>query len=129
MPKARLLFFSQANSFKVTVKNLEELSIEQIQQLEKFVQERKGIFDFTTYTFTIQKRIEYEEFVKLIFLCDIEADVEEYFSRKTEARVSFGQYKGMEYKHLPDSYILWLQANYHGADKKIINTEIKRRKL
>jgi hypothetical protein len=129
MPRAKLLFFSQANSFKVTVKNLEELSIEQIQQLEKFVQERKGIFDFTTYTFTIQKRIEYEEFVKLILLCDIKADVEEYFSRKTEERVSFGHYKGMEYKHLPDSYLLWLKVNYHGADKKIINREIKRRKL
>ena len=130
MAKPSLVFTSLRNSFSVHIPNLESLSVNQIQEIESFVQKRKGIFDFTTYKFSVQKRMEYSEFVKLINLLSIDANCSNNpIIRKEKARVGFGQYKGMHYAELPDSYLLWLQGNYSGKDKPIILQEIKHRKL
>jgi len=127
--KARFIFTGYKNSFKVFVKNLESLSVSQIQEIQKFVEARKGIFDFTTYTFVIQKRLEFEEFVKVIDLLPINAIVTNDPVKEIQKdRVGFGQYKGMYYSELPDSYLVWLQSNYHGPDKELIDSELKRRK-
>ena len=48
MNKAHLIFTKYTNSFSVHIKNLEQLSVEQIQQIEHFVDARKGLFDFNT---------------------------------------------------------------------------------
>ena len=129
MPKAELLFKPHKNSFSVQIKNLEKLSVEEIQKIQDFVAKRKGIFSFETYTFSIQKRIGLEEFEDLLALCGIDANTTEEFLLDTTPRVSFGQYKGMLYKELPDSYLLWLKTNYNGTDKNIILQELKNRKL
>ena len=130
MSKAHLIFTNHKNSFSVKVTNLEELSVPQIQELEKFVNNRKGVFDFTTYTFVIQKKIEFNEFVSLIKYSGIDAVFQEIvFAQKEQSRVGFGQYKGMPYKDIPSSYLLWLKSNYRGPDKEHIDTELKRRKL
>ena len=130
MPRPQLLFTQFQNSYKVEIPNLESLSVEQIQQLQKFVEQRKGLFDFETYSFVIQKRIDFEGFVKLLESLGIDADVQEKFIETKRAdRVSFGQYKGLLFTELPDSYLLWLKNNYHGYQRKLVEKELKRRNL
>jgi len=130
MIKADFLFTQYAKSFSVHIKNLEELTVEQIQEIENFVSSRKGIFDFNSYTFSIQKKIEFEEFVQLIEHSPIQAKLSEHIIQvKPQPRVGFGQYKGMQYNELPDSYMLWLKSNYRGYDREVIEKELKRRKL
>ncbi|MEN8303115.1 MAG: hypothetical protein ABFQ64_03475 [Campylobacterota bacterium] len=130
MIKADFTFTQHPKSFSVHVKNLEKLSVEQIQDIQRFVENRKGIFDFNTYTFSIQKKIEFEEFAELIEHSDIQATLSENIIQKeTLPRVGFGQYKGMLYRELPDSYMLWLKTNYRGYERETIDKELKRRKL
>ena len=130
MIKADFIFTKYAKSFSVYIKNLEQLTVEQIQKIEHFVKIRKGIFDFNTYTFSIQKKIEFPEFVELIEHSSIQAKLSEYIIQvKSQPRIGFGQYKGMQYNELPDSYMLWLKSNYRGYEREIIDKELKRRKL
>ncbi|MDQ7043342.1 MAG: DUF3820 family protein [Sulfurimonas sp.] len=130
MSKPFFVFTAYKTSFKVLVKNLESLSVTQIQNIQEFVSTRKGLFDFNTYSFVIQKKIEFEEFVKILKLSSLEAScIDRPLIRQIKPRVSFGQYKGMLYAELPDSYLLWLKENYSGAQKNILNEELKRRSL
>ena len=130
MPKPYFIFTKQKKSFKVYVKNLEELQVAQIQEIENFVDLRNGYFDFNTYTYSIGKNIEYQEFVKLLDMLHVKATVEEALpDTKSSKRISFGQYKGMLYDELPDSYILWLKNNYVGNERETICSEAVRRKL
>ncbi len=124
------LFTPYTDSFKVTIKNLESLSVAQIQEIEAFVATRKGIFDFNTYSFSIQKRVGFEEFVAL--LKELEMNVRctlEFKPQKPEDRVPFGQYKGMLYSELADSYLLWLKSNHSGRESEKIERELKKRGL
>jgi hypothetical protein len=128
--RAVFVFTSLKNSFKVYIENLEKLSVEQIIEIEEFVSKRKGLFDFNTYTFSIQKKIDFFEFEQLIKYANINAICrEEALEKGSQERVGFGYYKGMLYSELPDSYIIWLNSNYIGSDKKIITQEIKKRRL
>jgi len=128
--KAQLIFTQYRNSYSVKVQNLEQLSVEQIQQLQEFVSNRKGLFDFNNYTFVIQKRLEFKEFISLIELSEIKANCEEnLLVVESQPRIGFGQYKGMQYNELPDSYLLWLKNSYRGHDRAKIDKEIKSRKL
>jgi hypothetical protein len=130
MATPRFTFTSFEKSFRVLVDNLEELSVAQIQEIESFVQQRKGIFDFNSYSFSIQKRLSFSEFVSLLKELNFEARcTEQPIVQKVQERVSFGQYKGMQYNELTDSYLLWLKTNYSGKDRKIIEDELKRRGL
>lgn len=128
--KAHLVFTKYKNSYSVHIKNLEQLSVEQIKELQSFVESRKGIFDFDSYCFVIQKRVEFFEFEALINYTNIKARCEENIIEvKSQPRVGFGQYKGMLYSDLPDSYMLWLKVNYRGYDREHIESELKRRNL
>ncbi len=130
MNTAKLIFTKFPNSFKVHVENLEELSVSEIQVLETFVSVRNGVFDFNTYTFVVPKRLEFHDFVLLLEHINIKAKCKEYIIEvKSQPRVGFGQYKGMQYNELPDSYMLWLKSNYRGYDRDTIEKELKRRKL
>lgn len=128
--KPHFIFTKLHNSFSVYVKNLEQLSVEQIRRIEAFALQRKGIFDFNTYTFVIQKRLEFEEFVLLLQKSDLDALCEENFLKTQQTqRVEFGKYKGLAYSDLPDSYLLWLKSNYNGKNREIIDAELKFRNL
>ena len=130
MAVAKLHFTARNNSFSVSVENLETLSVEQIQELESFVSKRKGIFDFNTYSFVIQKRLEFNDFVKLIHESSVSAIcIDNPIVRAARDRVGFGQYKGMFYDELPNSYLSWLKTNYNGYDKDKILKELKKRKI
>ena len=123
-------FYPVSKFLQVEIPNLESLSVEQIQELQKFVEQRKGLFDFESYSFVIQKRLDLNGFVKLLESLGIEADVEERFvERKKVPRVSFGQYKGLLFSELPDSYLLWLKNNYKGYQRKFVEEELKSRNL
>ncbi len=131
MKRIELVFTEYSNSFSVFVKNLEQLSVVQIQELQKFVLVRHGYFDFNSFTFSIQKRITFTEFKKLISSLNIDAVITQKKLPKTNSskQVSFGKYKGMLYSEVPDSYLLWLKKNYNGEDRAIIVSELKKRKL
>ena len=130
MATPTFIFTSFGSSFKVVVENLETLSIEQIQMIELFVKNRKGVFDFTNYSFSIQKKIDFFEFEKLISNSGLRAHcILKELTKRKNYRVGFGQYKGMFYSELPDSYLVWLKSNYIGSDKKHIESEIKKRRL
>ncbi|MDD5400113.1 MAG: DUF3820 family protein [Sulfurimonas sp.] len=124
------IFTKFSNSFSVYVKNLEELSVEQIQNIEAFVRARKGIFDFSSYTFVIQKRLEFSEFISLIENSFIDSVCQEKsLNVQQRERVEFGKYRGMLYCDIPDSYLLWLKSNYMGKDRDTIEAELKFREL
>ena len=130
MAIAKFIFTDYKHSFKVVVENLEKLSVEDIQSIEAFVSMRKGIFDFNNYSFIIQKKIDFYEFTKLIENSSINAFcIHKPQIVLNKKRVGFGQYKGMQYSEIPDSYLLWLKSNYNGVDKKTIEKEIIFRKL
>ena len=119
MPKAHLVFTHFHNSYSVKIPNLEKLSVEQIQELQIFAQQRKGIFDFEAY-----------EFSNLIYSLNIDARIEEYITiKETAPRIGFGQYKGMQYHELPNSYMLWLKANYRGFDRNKVDKELNKRNI
>ena len=130
MPKAHLVFTHFHNSYSVKIPNLEKLSVEQIQELQIFAQQRKGIFDFEAYTISIQKRVDFYEFSNLIYSLNIDARIEEYITiKETAPRIGFGQYKGMQYHELPNSYMLWLKANYRGFDRNKVDKELNKRNI
>jgi len=130
MVYADFYFTQYSNSYKVEIPNLESLHVSQIQEIEHFVKERKGMFDFQTYSFVIQKRLEYENFVKLINSLGIKANITEHFLELKKAkRIGFGKYKGVAYDELPDSYLIWLKNSYQGSERKYIEQELQKRKL
>ncbi|MFA5232853.1 MAG: DUF3820 family protein [Sulfurimonas sp.] len=130
MSKPHFVFTKYSNSISVHVKNLEQLSVAQIQSIEAFVSARKGIFDFSTYIFTIQKRLEFGEFISLLQNSSLDATCEEkIINIRQRERVEFGKYKGMLYCDLPDSYLLWLKSNYMGKDRDIVEAELKFRSI
>ena len=130
MSKPHFVFTQLQNSLRVHIVNLEELSVADIQKIEAFVSKRKGYFDFNSYCFVLQKRLEYETFVKLVKESGLDVTFENSpLEDVFQPRVGFGQYKGVYYSELPDSYLLWLQSNYRGKERAIIEEEIKSRKL
>jgi hypothetical protein len=130
MAKAHFVFTQLENSLRVHVSNLEELTIADIQKIEDFVAKRKGYFDFNSYSFVLQKRLEYDSFVKLVKESGLEVSFENRpLERKFLPRIGFGQYKGIYYNELPTSYLQWLENNYNGKEKSLIVDELKSRKL
>ncbi len=128
--RPHFLFTKQNNSFSVHVKNLEVLHVAQIQEIEHFVDTRNGYFDFSTYTFKIQKNLDYYHFVRLLEALNMDVTTQELTSSvSSSVRIYFGQYKGMLYSELPDSYLLWLKNNYIGKDREIICEEISKRNI
>ena len=130
MPIPKLIFTKYHDSFNVEIKNMELLEVLQIKQLQDFVEIRNGIFDFQTYSFKINKKIQYTDFIDLLKHLNIDANVEENILKvKQNIKVDFGKYKGMFFSELPDSYLLWLKSSYMGKNRDDIDVEIKSRNL
>lgn len=126
MSKAQFLFTKNQDSVSVYIENLEQLSVAEIQKIEKFVTTRKGILDFHTYTFFLPKKLNMDIFISLLWHVGIDATCEEKVTQKSVGkRIEFGQYKGMLYSEIPDSYLIWLKSSYRGADRDIIDEELK----
>lgn len=128
MTKPHLIFTEHKNSFSVFVKNLEELSVAQIQTLQNFAVSRRGVFDFQTYTFAIHKKLNFYNFQTLLQSLELDCICEENIVvTQSQKRIGFGQYKGLLYTEIPDSYLEWLKRNYHGEDREVIMEESRRR--
>ena len=65
--------------------------------------------------------MEYEDF-------DVECS-NKIIQKKPSSKIGFGQYKGMNFNDLTDSYMLWLKTNYRGYDREKVDEELKKRKL
>lgn len=131
MPKPVFIFTQYRDSFSVYIENLEKLDVSQIREIERFVRERKGVFDFQAYTFAIQKRIDFEEFCILLKHLQIEAACQENFAKPhpSSTKIEFGKYKGAQLCELPDEYLEWLKRNYRGGQREDIEEEYRRRNL
>lgn len=141
MIKPHFTFQGYTNFFKVHVDNLEQLSVDQIKKILDFVQKRRGFFDFETYEFKIQKKMDFKEFKVLCEDAKLEVVLKEFEGKQqlhkniqnenvqTDTKIDFGKYKGKFFKELPDSYIIWLRRNYVGKFKDIIVQEYKKRAL
>ncbi len=130
MKKARFTFKKFKNSYLVKIENLEDLSVNNIKKIQKFVENRNGVFDFNKYEFVIQKRLDFDEFSLVIKKSDIDAIITEKLEYKDALpRVGFGKYKGMLYQDIPSSYLLWLKNNYFGADREDLERELSTRRL
>ena len=130
MTKPLFIFTQYKNYFSIFIANLEKLQVEQIKYIQHFVDERHGFFDFDTYSFTIQKKIDFNEFKKIINLTELNAVIQENkIVPKNIQKISFGKYKGLLYSELPDSYLVWLKTNYRGQERETIALELKRRSL
>jgi len=130
MRKIHCIFTQHFNSFSVYIDNLEQLTVKQIQEIQQFVKVRHGIFDFETYTFVIQKRLDFNAFVSLVKNSNLNAVLEENIPISSNGpRIGFGNYKGMLYSEIPDSYLIWLQENHLGSEREKIVSEYKSRNL
>jgi len=130
MVVAQFVFTKLSNAFKIDILNLEDLSVEQIQEIENFVKQRKGIFNFNTYSFNIHKNIEFNKFVSLMDHLKINCSCGENIPyAEPSSRIGFGQYKGMFFSDLDDNYLLWLKSNYRGSQREFIDDELKKRRL
>jgi hypothetical protein len=128
MQKPLFIFTQHTNSFSIHIPNLEELSVQKIQEIESFVRQRHGVFDFESYTFSIQKRINFKEFCNIVTLTNLNAVMQEKSVTTNKAqRISFGKYKGLLYSELPDFYLIWLKRNYMGKERDAIAKEIQSR--
>jgi len=135
MPSIQLQFFGHKNSYTLQLLNLEALDVSQIKTLEKFTQERRGIFDFDKQRISIQKRVEREDVEKLLRLLGIDVIFVEKSTAQTtkakepplpkvDAKIPFGKYKGNLYCDLPKEYLHWLSKNYNGAENSNIAQEL-----
>ena len=130
MIQPKFIFTQYFNYFEVYIENLEKLSVEQIQEIEIFVKKRNGIFNFNRYTFSIQKRLEFYQFLSLLENENFNVECKNRIvQKKHSSKIGFGQYKGMNFSDLTNSYMLWLKNNYRGYEREKIDEELKKRKL
>ena len=130
-----LRFVAYYDHYNIIVENLTELTVSQIQQLEKFAKDRRGGLDFVTAKIRIGQRISFEYFNHILELGGIKADtiesevVLEKPKAAVDAVVGFGKYKGMHYSEIPNEYLLWLKQNYRGYERQNIEQELLNRSL
>jgi len=133
MIRPLLRFVSNYDHFTVKVENLAQLSVAQIQELEKFASDRRGRLDFTSATINIRKHIDFDDFNRILELSSIKADTIESVIRRqndtvpAEAVIDFGKYRGMHYSQIPLEYLLWLKKNYQGHERQTVEDELVRR--
>ncbi len=135
MVRPLLRFVAYRNYFTLSIENLSQLSVAQIQQLEKFASDRRARLDFNTARMRIGKRISYSELNRLLALSGIKADtIESEIKRKKEQAtvdpiIGFGKHRGMHYSEIPVEYLLWLKKNYQGHEREALEHELRNRSL
>lgn len=133
-----LRFVAYRDYYTVTIENLTALTVPQIKMLESYAAERRSVLDFATATMRIWKRIDYAHFNKTLEYAGIVADtIESEIARPDAAPaapaadpvIGFGKHRGMRYRDIPESYLLWLKNNYSGPERGVIEAELSRRGL
>lgn len=135
MVRPLLRFVTYRNYFTLTVENLAQLSVAQIQRLEKFASDRRARLDFNTARMRIAKRIDFHGLNQLLALSGIKADtIESEIKRKKDKSsvdpiIGFGKHRGMYYSEIPVEYLLWLKKNYQGHERTALDRELMNRSL
>jgi hypothetical protein len=133
MVRPSLQFIAHYDYYTVKVNNLHELTVVQIQELEKFASDRRGRLDFATAMMRIGKRIDFDDFNRVLEFSGIKADTVESEikvrekQKSADAAIGFGKYRGMHYSEIPSDYLLWLKKNYQGQERRFIEHELQSR--
>ena len=118
--------------FTCKIENMQELSVQTLQELERFASERSGSFDYTKESFSIPKRIEIQHLQELFQLKGMDVFITENESKEyhiaNTATINFGKFKGTKWADLEEAYLLWLSKNLNSDDRQTAIAELERRK-
>ncbi len=127
----RLSYTQYSREFTCKIENINELSVQTLQELEKFAAARSGKFDYTTESFTIPKRIELHHLQELFQLMDMDVFITECEPRRQkiseEATINFGKFKGQKWVDLDLDYLEWLSKNLQSQDREVALNELASR--
>jgi len=138
MAQPYMLYQQYSRFFTLDIKNITELSVHQIQELESFTKSRNGMFSFEKAQIKINKRLEMHHLVQLFSLTSLDPYIKEKLdfvddtlkkSAAVPVPIGFGKHRGTLYGELPGEYLIWLKRNYRGGERDLIETELKRRGL
>lgn len=138
MVTPHLVYDQHRDYLLLTVTNLPQLSVSQIQELEAFAAARRGWFDFNFSCLHIEKRLGIEHVAKLFDAAGIVVSLDEREEKEDpkerprcnmNAKIGFGKYRGHAYSEIPDAYLKWLKDNYYGPERLELDNELARRGL
>ena len=128
----KLTYIQYGKYFVCKIENINELSVQTLQQLEDFASSRSGSLDYEKESFTIPKRIELHHLQELFHLKGMEVFISEGEPRKQKishtATINFGKFKGQKWTDLEDDYLLWLTKNLNSDDRQVAIAELEARK-
>jgi len=128
----KLTYTQYAKHFICKIENINELSVQTLQQLEDFASSRSGSLDYEKELFTIPKRIELHHLQELFHLKGMDVFISEEEPRRQKisnmATINFGKFKGQKWTDLDDDYLLWLTKNINSEDRQVAIAELEARK-
>lgn len=128
----KLSYTQYHREFVCKIENIKELSIETLQELEKFASSRSGKLDYTTESFSIPKRIELHHLQELFHLKGMDVFITEKEPQRQkisqDATINFGKFKGQKWEDLDSDYLTWLSKNINSQDREVALTELESRK-
>lgn len=128
----KLSYTQYSRNFTCKIENINELSVQTLQQLEAFASERSGRLDYVSESFTIPKRIEIQYLQELFKLKGMDVFITEKEPQRQKvadtATINFGKFKGQKWSDLEEDYLKWLAQNLTSEDKQIALAELASRK-
>jgi uncharacterized protein (DUF3820 family) len=128
----RLAYTQYHREFVCKIENIQELSVQTLQELEDFASQRSGKLDYTTESFTIPKRIELQHLQEIFRAKGMDVFITEHEPKKSAisetATINFGKFKGQKWTDLEEDYLKWLSQNISSQDKQTALAELDRRK-
>ncbi|MDF1881241.1 hypothetical protein JHD50_07990 [Sulfurimonas sp. MAG313] len=128
----KLSYTQYSKQFICKIQNINELSVQTLQELENFASTRSGSLDYTKESFCIPKRIALSHVQELFKLKGLDVFITEEEAKRQRisnmATINFGKYKGTKWTDLDDTYLLWLSKNLNSDDRQIAISELESRK-
>ena len=128
----KLAYTQYSREFTCKIENINELSVETLQELEKFASARSGKLDYTSESFTIPKRIELHHLQELFQLKNMDVFITEAEPKRQKisqnATINFGKFKGQKWEDLEEEYLVWLTHNLNSQDREVAINELASRK-
>lgn len=128
----KLSYTQYSKHFTCKIENISELSVQALQELEKFASTRSGGLDYAKESFSIPKRIEIQHLQELFQLKGMDVFITEKEAQRNcianTATINFGKFKGTKWSDLEENYLLWLTKNLNSDDRQTAISELERRK-
>lgn len=128
----RLAYTQYHREFVCKIENIQELSVQTLQELENFASARSGKLDYNTESFTIPKRIELQHLQEIFKAKGMDVFITEHEPKKSaisqSATINFGKFKGQKWTDLDEEYLVWLSQNISSEDRHVALAELDRRK-